>query len=173
MKSIIYYLFKIFFGKNFANKNFSVRILFKHIILQKIFRINSNVSWPVHWSTQVKFPQNIKKGSRCPGMSMGCYLDGRNGINIGDNVWIGPKVSIISMNHDINNYDKYIENTPIIIGENCWIATGVTILSGVTLGPHTIVAAGSVITKSFPQGNQMLGGVPAKVIKKIGQYSEK
>lgn len=46
---------------------------------------------------------------------MRCYLDGRNGIEIGENTWIGPKVSIISMNHDINNYQNYIKDKPIKI----------------------------------------------------------
>jgi len=41
------------------------------------------------------------------------------------------------------------------------------ILPGVHLGDHTIVAAGSVVTKSFPQGNCILGGVPAKVVKEL------
>ena len=84
--------------------------------------------------------------------------------HIDKNANIGKNLKIDSFSSIHNN---------VVIGDNCWIATGVTILSGVTLGPHTIVAAGSVITKSFPDGNQMLGGVPAKVIKKIDQYSEK
>jgi len=43
-------------------------------------------------------------------------------------------------------------------------------LPEVELGEHTIVAAGAIVTKSFLEGNQIIGGVPAKVIKKINKY---
>lgn len=118
-------------------------------------------------ATTVKAPKNIKKGTRNPGLSIGCYLDGRNGIEIGENTWIGPKVSIISMNHDINNYQKYIKDKPIKIGKNCWIATGAIILPGVEIGNHVIIAAGTVVTKSFREDNIIIGGIPAKIIKKL------
>jgi acetyltransferase-like isoleucine patch superfamily enzyme len=45
-------------------------------------------------------------------------------------------------------------------------------LPGVELGPHTVVAAGAVVTKSFPEGNQLLVGNPARIIKNIGDYCE-
>ena len=56
--------------------------------------------WPVHRTTQVISPENIDPGTRTPGLGMGSHLDGRNGIVFGRNVWIGPNVKIISMNHD-------------------------------------------------------------------------
>ena len=98
---------------------------------------------------------------------MGCYIDARNGIIIEENVFIGPKVSLISMNHDKDNLDKYVDATPIILHKNCWLATNATILAGVELGEHTVVAAGAVVTKSFPDGNQMLAGNPATMVKKL------
>lgn len=104
-------------------------------------------------------------------MAPWCYIDGRNGIVIGENTWIGPRVSIISMNHDLNDYPKYVESKPIRIGSNCWIATGAIITAGVELGDHTVVAAGSVVTKSFP-GNCMIGGIPAKIIKPLKDYGK-
>ncbi|MDZ7795658.1 MAG: acyltransferase [Candidatus Marinimicrobia bacterium] len=83
---------------------------------------------------------------------MGCYLDGRNGIIIEENVWIGPRVSIISMNHDENDFTKYAKSSPIIIKKNSWLATNCVITSGVELGEHTIVASSAVVTKSFHTG---------------------
>lgn len=141
-------------------------------IIKKIFRINSHVPWPVHWTTTVKVPKNIRKGTRNPGLSIGCYLDGRNGIEIGENTWIRPKVSIISMNHDVNNYQNYIKDKPIKIGNNCWIATGAMVLPGVEIGNHVIIAAGTVVTKSFKEDNIIIGGILAKIIKKIGDYKK-
>ncbi|MBN2167369.1 MAG: acyltransferase [Marinilabiliaceae bacterium] len=128
------------------------------------------ISWPVHPSTQIKAPENIKIGTLAPGLAVNCYIDARNGIELEENVWIGPNVSIISMDHDINNYDQYVKESPIIIQKNSLLTSGCKILPGVVLGEHTIVAAGTVVTKSFPEGNQILAGVPAKIVKTIENY---
>ena len=142
-------------------------------IIQKFLGFNRKVPWPVHWTTKVKSHEKIQPGSRCPGLSPGCYLDGRNGIIIGKNVWIGPNVSLISMNHNTNNYEKYIKDPPIIIGNNCWIGASVIILPGVKLGNHVVVGAGSVVTKSFLDTNILVAGNPAKKIKSLGDYLAK
>lgn len=167
-----YWFLRILGGKNFANPRFSPLTLFKFLIIQKVFRINHHVPWPVHWTSQIKCPEKIQKGTRNPGIALSVYLDGRNGIIIGENTWIGPRVSIISKNHNVNNYHKYEKAPPIKIGDNCWLATNSTILPGVELGNHVVVAAGAVVTKSFKQDNILLGGVPAKIIKKLNNYEE-
>lgn len=164
-----YYLSK-FGGEGFGSKEFSIILLLKCFFIQKIIGINRWASWPVHWTSKVIAPHKIQRGSRCPGLSMGCHIDGRNGIQFGKNVWIGPRVSIISMNHDTSDFCSYIESGPVIIGDNCWLATNSVILPEVELGPHTIVAAGAVVTKSFKEGNQVLAGVPAQIVKKLYDY---
>jgi hypothetical protein len=171
-KQIIEFLFLIlrFFGTPFSNRKFSPKTLLKAVFFQKFLRINSHVPWPVHPTSIIVEPKKIQRGTRCPGLSMGCYLDGRNGILFGDNVWIGPRVSIISMNHDLQNFEKYIPAESIAIGENCWLAAGCIILPGVRLGNHVVVAAGAVVTQSFEENDIVLGGVPAKIIKRIGPY---
>jgi acetyltransferase-like isoleucine patch superfamily enzyme len=137
---------------------------------QKILGFNRHVPWPVHWTSSVSCCDNIMPGTRTPGLGKGCHIDGRNGIKIGKNVWIGPHVKIISMNHNVNNYHYYIKAGPIIIGDNCWLGASVIILPEVELGEHTVVAAGAIVTKSFPDGNQVIGGNPAKVIKRLDEY---
>jgi serine acetyltransferase len=69
-----------------------------------------------------------------------------------------------------HNYEIHDEEKPIVIGNNCWIGANAVILPGVEIGDHTIVAAGAVVTKSFPEGDCIVGGVPARVIKWIGGY---
>ncbi|OQY43179.1 MAG: hypothetical protein B6242_15170 [Anaerolineaceae bacterium 4572_78] len=166
---IIYVLLKPF-GDAFSDRKFPATLLLKQVIIQKILRINGHVPWPVHASSYVSAPNKIIRGNRCPGLSRGCHIDGRNGTHFGENVWIGPRVSIISMNHDTNNYHQYIIEKPTIIGNNCWLGVNSTILPGVELGNHVIVAAGSVVTKSFPEDDIILAGVPAKIVKRLEPY---
>jgi acetyltransferase-like isoleucine patch superfamily enzyme len=167
----LFYFFLRPFGTAFSNRKFPARLLLKHVILQKILRINSHVPWPVHPTSQVQGVANIIRGTRCPGLSVGCYLDGRNGIHIGENVWIGPNVSIISMNHEMTDFNKYVRENPIVIGDDCWLGARCVILPGVKLGRHVVVGAGAVVTRSFEENDILLTGVPAKITKKIPPYT--
>lgn len=91
-------------------------------------------------------------------------------IVIGDHSLIASGVVITSENHGTNpeiaeSYaDTPLEAKPVEIGKGCWIGENVIITPGVTLGERCIVAAGAVVTKSFP-AYSMVGGVPAKLIK--------
>lgn len=94
------------------------------------------------------------------------FLD-MGGITIEDNVLIGPKVNLITENHPLNPDDrKALICKPIVIKRNAWIGAAATILSGVTIGENSIVAAGAVVTADVPP-NSIVGGVPAKFIKNI------
>ncbi len=149
---------------------FSPLILLKRGVVQRIFGVNRATAWPVHHSSVIHASSKINPGTRCPGLSPYCYLDGRNGIVFKKNVWVGPRVSIISRNHDLCDYSQYTSAKPIVIEDNCWIGANAIILPSVELGAHTIVAAGSVVTKSFPDGNILIAGNPARIIKEIGEY---
>ncbi len=101
-------------------------------------------------------------------------------IMIGKKVIFGPHPTIITGDHrtdivgkyimDIEDHDKF-ENginrydSPVIIEDDVWCGANVTILKGVRIGKGCIVAAGAVVTKSFPPYS-IIGGVPAKLIKK-------
>lgn len=172
IKEILYFLLQPF-GKAFSDRQYSPVILLRQIIIQKIFRFNHHVPWMVDYTTRVKCPENIIKGSRSPGLSQGCHIDGRNGIKFGNNVWVGPYVCIISMNHDIYDYIQYTKEEPISVGNNCWLCAHSVILPGVKLGNHVIVAAGAVVTKSFEEDDILLAGVPAKIVKKLSPYGTK
>ncbi len=97
------------------------------------------------------------------------YLGGQGGIQIGDNVIMGPGVRIFSENHNYSDPNVLIrkqgENRKgVVIKNNCWIGASVTILDGVIIEDGCVIAAGSVVTKSIPS-NSIAAGVPAKVIK--------
>lgn len=89
-------------------------------------------------------------------------------IEIGNQVMMGPHVYLLAENHnftrtDIPMKDQGVSRSTIIIEDDCWIGSNVTILAGVTVGAGSIVAAGAVVTKDVPPFS-VVGGVPAKVI---------
>lgn len=90
-------------------------------------------------------------------------------IRIGKNCMIGPKTCIYAVGHPLEP-DERAKGIglpeEVIIGDNCWIGGGVTILPGVTLGDNVVVGAASVVTKSFPS-NVVIAGNPAKVIREL------
>ncbi|MCB2195132.1 MAG: acyltransferase [Bacteroidetes bacterium] len=172
-KSISYKLLHLFYSDlNKELEPYSLKELYSYAFRQKIRGYNRKIPWPVHFTSQIKDYKNIQRGNKYPGYGPDCYIDARCGIIFEENVITAPKISMISQNHSVQNFSTYIESSPIVIRKNSWIATGATILPGVELGEHTIVAAGAVVTKSFPEGNQLIGGNPARVIKKLDNYKE-
>ncbi|MDE1952645.1 MAG: sugar O-acetyltransferase [Betaproteobacteria bacterium] len=99
-----------------------------------------------------------------------CTIYDMGGVDIGDLVMIGPNVSIITAGHALEPSQRraYIEAKPIIIQRNVWIATGATILGGVTIGENAVVGAGAVVTKDVPP-HTFVAGVPATVIRSLEQ----
>ena len=92
-----------------------------------------------------------------------------NKVTFGDNVLIGPDCGIYAAGHplDVEQRNAGLEYAqPIHVGNNVWIGGGVKILSGVTIGDNTVIAAGSVVTKDIP-ANVLAGGVPCRVLRKI------
>jgi acetyltransferase-like isoleucine patch superfamily enzyme len=89
------------------------------------------------------------------------------GITIEDGVLIAPKVSLLSEGHPLSPQERHaLVPKPIHIKKNAWIGANATILQGVTIGENSVVAAGSVVSKDVPD-NVVVGGTPAKIIKKI------
>jgi acetyltransferase-like isoleucine patch superfamily enzyme len=132
------------------------------------FGVNRRTPWPVHWTTQVNNPQGVKLGARTfPGDSPHCYINGQNGIEIGDDCNLGPGVGLISANHDFINNSAFQPAPPIRLGARCWIGMNAVILPGVVLGENTIVGAGAVVTRSFPDGWCVIAGNPARVIRQL------
>lgn len=142
-------------------------ITLKTLFTQKILGINKSAYWPMHFTSTVRGAAHIQTGiGTAPGLSPGCYIQGTGGITIGDYTLIGPNVGIISINHNPTQNKDFVKKE-VRIGKYCWIGMNSTILPGVTLGDFTIVGAGTVVTKSFPDGYCIIAGNPAKVIKQL------
>ncbi|SDS88984.1 transferase hexapeptide (six repeat-containing protein) [Mucilaginibacter mallensis] len=90
-------------------------------------------------------------------------------VNIGNNVIFAQNIVASGLNHEYTDVNMPISQqkilvAPIIIEDDCWIAANSVITSGVTVGKHSVVAGGSVVTKSIPPYS-VAAGNPAKVIK--------
>ena len=100
-------------------------------------------------------------------LNSGCKFQDQGGITIEDGTQIGHNVVLATIDHDLdpamNPKNHY---APIRIGAHVWIGSNATILSGVFIGEWSVVAAGAVVTKDVPPMT-VVGGVPAKIIKKI------
>jgi acetyltransferase-like isoleucine patch superfamily enzyme len=109
-------------------------------------------------------------------LSEGCHIQGD--INIGHDTMLGPNVYMSSGKHvainktkirqqdlDAINSNRMSElNAPILIGSDCWLGVNSVVMPGVKLGHGCVVAAGSVVTRSFPNYS-VIGGIPAQLIR--------
>ncbi len=183
LKYIIKYIFwdvpaillaHCFYSRKWCNfDRIDPHMLVRMGFMQRILGFNRSVPWPVHHSSVVSGWKNIKLKTLPPyaGYSGGTYIQAGSSISFGENVLLAPGVKIISQNHDFTDYELHTKAKPIIIGNNCWIGANAVILPGVELADHIIVAAGSIVTKNFPEGDCIIGGNPAKMIKKISSYT--
>lgn len=119
--------------------------------------------------------KGIKIGNNV-GIGEYAYLGGAGGLEIGDDCIVGQYLSCHPENHNYEQENELIRNQGvnrkgIKIGSNCWLGSKVTILDGVSIGNGSIIAAGAVVTSSFPE-NSIIGGVPAKLLKKRNNESQ-
>lgn len=146
------YLFKKKLG--IVNKNIDVQI-------GSLFGNYENIIWH----------DNIYIGPQA-------YIWAVGGLEIGENVILGPRVTIHTSNHRYEDatmlpYDGYSYAKKVTIEKNVWIGDSTMIAPGVTVGEGSIIAMGSVVTKDVPKFS-VVGGNPAKVIKQrdVEKYNE-
>jgi aryl-alcohol dehydrogenase-like predicted oxidoreductase len=111
------------------------------------------------------FGRNIHIG-RNVFINSGCHFQDQGGIYIGDDVLIGHNVIFATIDHDLNPYDRHNHYAPIHVGNRVWIGSGAVITKGVCIGDGAVIAAGAVVTKDVDE-NTIVGGVPAKMIRRI------
>ncbi|MBV7484893.1 sugar O-acetyltransferase [Bordetella sp. BOR01] len=139
-----------------------VRALFSELIGKKVD--DSFLLIPPFYTAggeEIRVGHNVFVNQNCTFYDLG-------GLDIADDVMIGPNVNIITTSHPLDPSQRRATTLgkPIVIERNVWIAAGATIIGGVTIGENSVVAAGSVVTKSVPP-NTLAGGNPARIIRSI------
>ncbi|WP_173569903.1 acyltransferase [Acetobacter conturbans] len=104
---------------------------------------------------------------RNSGIGTNCHVAGP--IRIGSDTMIANNVSIFGFNHGTKPTET-MKSQPcfargVVVGDDCWIGANVSIVDGVIIGDHSIVAAGAVVTTDVPPWS-VVGGVPARIIKR-------
>lgn len=117
------------------------------------------------WNLSIGDDSSIPKGST--------FYCTEAPLTIGKKVIFGPNPTIITGDHRIDVIGKYImdshdklpdNDAPVLIDDDVWCGANVTILKGVTIGRGSVIAAGAVVTKSFPPYS-IIGGVPARLLR--------
>lgn len=102
-------------------------------------------------------------------VNVGCYLSGEGGLEIGEDVLIGPHAKLLSAGHAIDEGDAVIARNRITrarirVEDGAWIGAGAIVLEGVTIGRGAVVAAGALVRQDVPAG-MVAAGMPARLIR--------
>ena len=115
---------------------------------------------------KLEHPQNIIIGENVY-IGHGSWVSGlRGGVELADEVLIGPYVTMVSSNHTFVNGSSRFgpgDRGQITVGRGTWLAAGCTLVAGANVGAGCLIAAGAVVTKDIPDG-KVAGGIPAKVL---------
>jgi maltose O-acetyltransferase len=104
-------------------------------------------------------------------ISVNCLIDGSDWVHIGKNVSIASGVQIITGSHAIGDKTKRAgaqTNSPVFIGDGCWLGAACIVLPGVNIAPGCIIGAGAVVTKST-QENGLYVSSPARRLRDLNQ----
>lgn len=161
-------------GRYFSHRHFTIGWwwVLRYWFPQKVLGENRHVPWPVPPWIKIGEPKNIlfDPDDMQNFHGVGNYFQGMNGrVILGKGCYIAPGTGFITANHDPADADAHLPGRDIVLGEGCWIGMNAVILPGVVLGPHTSVGAGSVVTKSFPEGYCIILGSPARKIREVAR----
>lgn len=116
----------------------------------------------IHWRLVVFAPERIHIGAHSV-VGNDCFIDGREGVNVGASVNISGHVHIYTREHDPRAPDFATQGGPVTIGDHAYVASRATILPGVRVGEGAIVGAGAVVTRDVAEFS-IVAGVPARTI---------
>lgn len=172
LKQIVRNLFSLAFIKSIVYS--FAYYLYEHVEWRRKINAKSNIR--VHPTASLRYSENIFIGENSHINMNCCVWAGENSkIILGDNLLMGPGVSIQSTNHgtfkDEVMMNQAENENDVVVGDDCWLCSNVTVLSGVHIADGCIVAAGAVVTKSVEEPYSVVAGVPAKIISKRKEKS--
>lgn len=135
-------------------------------LLSELFGYKVPASLRVFPPFYTDYGKNIKVGEGVF-INACCHFQDHGGVTIDDDCQIGHNVVFATLNHELAPERRKITRpAPIVLGKNVWVGSNATVLPGVTIGDNAVIAAGAVVTKDVAH-DTIVGGVPAKVIKRI------
>ena len=162
------FYFKIRLRKSFLNNKIETGIRVEY---PKNLELGSNSYFGFDCKIYASEFSKVKIGSNCSfNSNVMINARGKGGIIIGDNVLIAPNVVLRSSDHSFDDLEKTInkqgmKDGTIMIENNVWIGSNSVILKNITIGEGSVIAAGAVVTRDI-EPYTVVGGVPAKIIKK-------
>lgn len=113
-----------------------------------------------HWTTEVKYPENVKLGKRVV-IGSHCTIGAASPIILGDDVLLSKGVFIDTGTADISTPVPYARlSKPITIGAGVWLGAYVRVMAGVTIGENSIIAAGVTVRKNVPRDSFVVDEKP-------------
>jgi putative colanic acid biosynthesis acetyltransferase WcaF len=116
-------------------------------IAKYLYGIKTQGTVNIHMGVKFLKPWHISIGKNV-NIQLGCFLDGRGGLEIGDDVDITIGVKILSQQHDIQSATYDTQSKKVVLGNRCVIGSYALILPGVTIGEGCVIASGAVVPKS-------------------------
>lgn len=171
----MFYEKKYISGRWFVRGGAGWSWLVKGIWFQKMLGFNRTLPWPASPFIRISNWRNLEfhVDDLNNFQSFGCYFQNQEAkICIGYGSYIAPNVGIITQNHNAMRPEHHDVAKDVCLGDACWIGMNSVILPGVILGAHTVVGAGSVVTRSFTEGHSVIAGCPARRIREVNPEAE-
>ena len=147
----LFYDKKFLRGRWFEESSLGWTWCWRNLWMQKVKGINRDIPFPVFFRNEVSSAENLvfDPDDLNDFNAFGCYFQNFAAkIVIGKGSYIAPNVGLVTANHVLTDLEQHQPGKDIVLGKNCWIGMNSTVLPGVVLGDHTVVGAGSVVTKS-------------------------
>lgn len=136
---------------------------YRRFVYRTIYRMKIGKRSIIHWQARFFHPAGITIGDYC-NIGNNIFMDGREGIQIGNRVATGSEVMIYTLQHDMESPSFGVVGGPVVIDDYVYLGPRSIILPGVRIGYGAVVGAGAVVTKDVPP-YAVVGGVPAKFIR--------
>ena len=147
----LFYDKKFLRGRWFEESSLGWTWCWRNLWMQKVKGINRDIPFPVFFRNEVSSAENLvfDPDDMNDFNAFGCYFQNFAAkIVIGKGSYIAPNVGLVTANHVLTDLEQHQPGKDIVLGKICWIGMNSTVLPGVVLGDHTVVGAGSVVTKS-------------------------